>query len=79
MWKYSHHHMKLSDTDAAHFSTYELDGTCGYEHVESYECCTILATLFDMSFVSFVNDIVLKQLNDDQYRPEINTVINAEI
>ena len=28
MWKYSHHHMNLSDTDAAYFSSYEVGGTC---------------------------------------------------
>ena len=79
MWGYPHHHMNLSDTDAAYFATYELGGTCGYENVGSDECCTILSTLFDIYFASFVNDIVLKQLNDDQFKPEINTVINDEL
>ena len=36
-----------------------------------------MKTFFDMSFVSFLNDTVLKRLNDDQFQPEINTIINA--
>ena len=71
--------MNLSDTDAAYFSSYEVGGTCGYEHVGSYECCTILATLFDISFASFVNEILMNQLNDDKFKPETNIVINDEL
>ena len=55
--------MDISDADAAYCETYAIGGTCGHEHVEACECCTILATYFDMSFPSFLNAIVLKQLN----------------
>ena len=34
---------------------YALGGTCVYAHVRSCECCTIMATYFDMSSESFIN------------------------
>ena len=77
VWKYSHQHMKISDTDAAHCATDSLGGTCYHEHSWACEHWTRLATFLDMSFVSCINYILLKQLNYDQLLPETNTMINS--
>ena len=77
MWNYSHQNMKISDADAAHCATYALGGTFDHEHVGECERCTRLTTFFGMSFASFLNEFALKQLNNDQIQPEINTMINA--
>ena len=76
MWKYSQQHLNISDADAANFATYAFGETCGREHVEPCENSTILATFFYMSFASFLNDTVLKQINNDPFKPKINTTIN---
>ena len=76
MWKYSEYHMNISDDNAAYHATYALGEPCGYEHVGSCEGWTIMKTFFYMSFVSFLNATAMKQLNDDQFQPEINTIIN---
>ena len=36
-----------------------------------------MEALFGMYFAYFINDIVMKKINDDQLQPEINTMINA--
>ena len=65
MWKYSHHHINISDTDEVHCAMYGLGRICGHEYVGACELCTILTSLFDTPFESIINGIVLKQLNGD--------------
>lgn len=77
MCKYSNHHTKINDDDAAHCATYALGGICDHEHVGYVESCTRLANFFDTPFASFINAIVMKQINDDKIWPEINTMIHA--
>ena len=36
MWNYYHQHMQISDSDAAHFTTYALGETFDHEHVGAY-------------------------------------------
>ena len=58
--------MKISDADAVHCATYGLGGTYDHEHFGTCEHSTILTAFFDTPFELFLNDIVLKQINDDQ-------------
>ena len=69
--------MKISDINAAHFVTYALGVTCDHEHIGAFERCTILVTLFGISFASFINYIFLNQLNYDRLQPETNIMINS--
>ena len=69
IWNYSHQHLKISGAYVSHCKTYVIGGTCDHEHVGACKTCTRLANFFDMSFASFINNIVLKELNDDQLQP----------
>ena len=69
--------MNSSADDAVHCETYALGRNFGCEHVGVCECCTRLAALFNLSFASFINEIMPKQLNDDQLRHGINKMINS--
>ena len=66
MCKYSHQHINISDADALNCAMYGLGETCNNEHVGLCECCTRLLAIFDGPFASFLNDIVLNKLIDDQ-------------
>ena len=58
--------MNISDDDAVHCATYALVGTFDHEHVGACERCIRIPDFFDTPFASFINDIFMKQLNDDQ-------------
>ena len=77
LWKYSHQHMNISDADSVHCSTYGLGGTCDHEHVGACEHFTRFPYFLYTTFASFLNEIVLKKLNNDQLWLEINTMINV--
>ena len=52
--------------NGAHFSIYDLDGNFDHKHLGTCDHFTIMATLFDVSFSSFINAIVLNQISDDK-------------
>ena len=66
MWEYSYQHINISGDGSVHCTMYTLGGNCDNENAGSCECFTRLLAFFGMPFASFINDIVMNQLNYDQ-------------
>lgn len=77
MWSYSNQHVRIFDVDTAHCAAYALGGVCPHEHLVACAECVRLFTFFDTTVSSFLSDTVLQELNNHEFRPEIQTMIDA--